>query len=365
MENRNSYEDSVEQEYEATNVSENSTEEKKKQKLKGTKKDKNQLVFAGVLLIVTLIGWMVMVMLEDRMINNQEMTQVVVAATEVPVGIELTTENMATYFVMEDRPANQIPESIVYTDAMKMIGQITCRNIHAKEMVTSDCFVKNSIYDELEDGVELSLELGSLGQSVSGILRAGDLVDIMVVVEVEQDEWQLEENVEKFEGDDIMLPIESSDDLSVQQGMEPREDKMTGEELLEGEAIVIGADGMVVGQNAEELTTGITGDYVADTVAENIRVTGVYNSGGEKTDVVEAAGGTMVATVINVHVPENLVEAILLAQEEGKITLVKVDEEKRLSKEEASDTTKSSIKEEEIDEPETENENEEDFGAVT
>ena len=47
----------------------------------------------------------------------------------------------------------------------------------------------------------------------------------------------------------------------------------------------------------------------------------------------------MIATVVNITVPKAMVDAILIAQEEGKITLVKVDEEAQLAQDGAPQAT--------------------------
>lgn len=337
--------------YEGVMDSSTSGKKKNKKNKKHTgKKAEGRLIVGAIAIIAAFVVFMVMTVLEDRIVNSVYTVPVVVAIAEVPVGVELTEENMAKYFAVEERDAEQIPDGITYSNGIGMVGKIVGRQIHVKEIVTYDCFVQETVFDDVEDGVELSLELGSLGQTVSGILRAGDLVDIKAVVnlstyamqkaEAESDAMEgKEEYPAAMEGMAPIEPVESEVTEVVGEGVLGENTELQNVEVaienteVEKEVIVLDEED-VLQQEALDLVYGVTGEYVAQTIAENVRVTGVFNSGGENTDAVESAGTTMVATVINITVPSHLVDAILIAQEEGTITLVKVDEEAQLERKE-------------------------------
>lgn len=316
-------------------------------------KGKGWVVTFAVSMLAAFVGFIVLTVIQDRIVNNVATTPVVVAVAEVPEGIVLTESNMALYFAIENRDAAQVPMGITYQNATGMIGKITDRVIHISEIVTTECFKVESKFDEIEDAVELSLELGSLGQTVSGTLRAGDLVDIMAVIRVMKNEDEALVELEPGlldvypEADTLLEPVTAVEG-EVTEGESVSESQGTDAgNTVEGDALlVLDENGEAVTDDELEfdLTYGVTGEYVSQLVAENIRVTGVYTSGGEATDTVEGAGGTMIATVVNITVPRALVDSILIAQEEGKITLVKVDEEAQLAKEGAdtvSDTTQT------------------------
>lgn len=317
------------------------------------KKGKGWVVTFAVSMLAAFILFIVLTVIQDRIVNNVATVPVVVAVAEVPQGIKLTESNMPLYFAIENRDATQVPAGITYPNATGMIGKITDRVIHASELVTTDCFKVETIYDEIEDSVELSLELGSLGQTVSGTLRAGDLVNIMAVVRVMKEEEEALVDLEPGlldvhpDADTLLEPVTTVEGTETTEG-EVVENVTDGTvETAEGESadgdavLVLDEDGNLSGDGEMEfdLTYGITGEYVSQLVAENVRVTGVYTSGGEATDTVEGAGGTMIATVVNITVPKAMVDAILIAQEEGKITLVKVDEEAQLAQDGAPQAT--------------------------
>lgn len=317
--------------------SQNGGKRKKKKTVAG--KGKGWVVTFAVSMLAAFIGFVVLTVIQDRIVNNVATTPVVVAIAEVPQGIELTEANMALYFAIENRDSSQVPTGIIYQNAGGMIGKITDRVIHISEIVTTECFKVETIYDEIEDAVEISLELGSLGQTVSGTLRAGDLVDIMAVIHVVKDEEEalidLEPGIMDLspEADTLLEPVTT---VEGGENTDVVTEEVTGQNDVSEESglLVFDENGELVEEEGElefDLAYGVTGEYVSQLVAKDVRVTGVYTSGGEATDVVENAGGTMIATVVNITVPRALVDSILIAQEEGKITLVKVDEEKELA----------------------------------
>lgn len=296
------------------------------------KKGKGMAVLCAGALLAAFICFVVMTVIQDRIVNDKATTPVVVAIADVPAGVKLTEGNMALYFAIENRDAEQVPMGITYPNATPLIGEITGRAIYTNEIVTSDCFRKETVFDDIEDAVELSLELGSLGQTVSGTLRPGDLVDIVAVIKIQKNE---DKSIVDLEPGIMDIPVpEGEDPLFTIDTTEGGENEEPVEEQLptldeNSNMIVIGTDGNVENDIDEEfdLSYGVTGEYVAQVVAENIRVTGVFTSGGAQ----DGTEGAMVATVINISVPRQYVNAILIALEEGKITLVKVNEELELT----------------------------------
>ena len=302
-----------------------------KRKPNAVKKGKGWAVTFMVSLLVSFIVFIVSTIVQDRILNTKVTTPVVVAIAEVPEGIKLTEGNMALYFAVQNRDSEQVPAGITYPNASPMIGKVTDRTIHVNEIITVDCFKAETKFDEIEDAVELSLELGSLGQTVSGTLRAGDLVDIIAVIKVEKKQEDPEAPVEGTPG---LMDIDMQGQAPLLT-IDPNEITGEAEVVKEEEDTIIMFDenGDVMEGTKEELdlSYGITGEYVAQLVAENIRVTNVFTSGGEQNGTT-TEGTAMIATVVNISVPRAYVDAILIAQAEGEITLVKVNEEMELSK---------------------------------
>lgn len=313
-----------------------SAKKRRRKKPNATKKGKGWAVAFLVAMLAAFVCFIVLTIIQDRILNTKATVPVVVAIAEVPEGIKLTEGNMALYFAVQNRDVDQTPAGITFPNATPMIGKITDRDIHMNEIITVDCFKEETKFDEIEDAVELSLELGSLGQTVSGTLRAGDLVDIIAVIKVEK---ELEDPNAPVDGVPGLLEI----DMTGQDPLLtiiPEETTDTGETVEEDDVIMFDEEGNIMEDTETEfdLSYGVTGEYVAQLVAENIRVTNVFTSGGEQNGAATEATA-MIATVVNVSVPRAYVDAILIAQEEGKITLVKVDEEKELLEENTDTTT--------------------------
>lgn len=321
------------------------SKKKKRRKSNATKKGKGWAVAFLVAMLCAFVGFIVLTVIQDRILNTKATVPVVVAIAEVPEGIKLTEGNMALYFAIQERDAEQTPTGIIYSTATPILGKITGRNIHINEIITADCFKEENQFDEIEDAVELSLELGSLGQTVSGTLRAGDLVDIIAVIKVEKEQQDPNALVETTPGlMDIDMegqpPLFTIDPNEIMEGTTTEEVEV---EVEDDTVIIFDENGEVLEGTKEELdlSYGITGEYVAQLVAENIRVTNVFTSGGEQNGAT-AETSNMIATVVNISVPRAYVDAILIAQEEGKITLVKVDEEAELMMNEEATTSATS-----------------------
>ena len=310
-----------------------STQEEKKvrrtKKKKSQKKDK-KITIAMVAIITAFIVFIVLLVIQDRIVNEGITRAVVVATKDIPAGTKLTQENMPNYMAVEVWPEEQIPDG-AYANGYGMVDRITGRDIKAKELLTESCFYEISFFDEVQDPVEISIALGDLGRAVAGTLRAGDLVDIKTVIRVKMDE-------EDTENDGSVTNVDSVPTV----GLEVPEVAVEGEATTEGaestvteiptvgitneeEAVILDMAGNVLVNPNLNLTYGVTGEYAVQTIAENVRVVAVYTSGGESTEQVEGAGGTMIATVINVVVPRSLQDSIYLAMAEGNIQLARVE----------------------------------------
>lgn len=317
---------------------------KKKKQVKAPKKKEGNIILATVCIITAFVVFMVLVAIKDRLVNGGTTANVVVAVAEVPKGAVLTEQNMSTYFVIEQRDAETVPAGIIYENARGMMGKTTGRVIHAKEIVTTDCFIDESYLDEIDDPVILALDLGSLGQTVSGVLRAGDVIDIRAIIKMPEQKSELD-GVLDINGGGLLGVDETYPgglfnidpvDVVDEEGTVP----VVPMETDRLESVSMDTKGEVLRQEEVDLAYGVTGEYVSQLLAENVRIVSVFTSGGERSDVVEAGGSSMVATVVNIAVPSSMVDSILIAKEEGKLTLVKVDEERRALAEENEEMEK-------------------------
>lgn len=290
-------------------------------------KENKKLIIATVAVILAFVTFFVLTVIQDRIINGAVTAPVVVAIKEVPAGVELNEQNMANYFDIEQRVIDQIPNTVTtYPNARNMFGKVTDRVIRPREIVTEDCFVSMGLYEGVDDPVEISLDLGAIGRSVGGILRAGDFVDIIAVIEVKEEE----------EGSDDEFPealpyiqaVESIEETANGEAADGETGEVSGEDIVAESVFNVAtaeqSENPII--NEEGVTYGITGSYLSQVLAENVRITRVFNSGGEDPEKAAANGTAMVATVVNIAVPKSKVDAILIAQQEGVISLARVEQ---------------------------------------
>jgi len=313
-------------------------EQAKVVKGKQTRFGDRKLIAAVVSILCAFVIFIVFLTIENHIVNDVEATSVVVAITDVPKGIVLTEENMPSYFAMQMRTTGELPAN-TFTSGYELVGKVTKDVIVANQIVTANCVVQEDFYADIEDPVEISIEVGKIGQAVGGILRAGDKVDINLVVDVAKQEEIVEE--EELEG----VALTDVPEISVMDGIEeedsfieetPVDDEEQEEAInetqevtvleIEGNELIVNNEGEIPDDTlaVDGMIYSITGRYGHVNIAKDVRVTGVYNSAGQGTKEAEAEGASQVATVINIVVPRNLEGIICLALEEGTLRLSRV-----------------------------------------
>lgn len=302
------------------------------------------------LLAVVAIGaavtvFVILTIIQNNLVNNVDRTGVVVALVDVPAGIVLTEENIPDYFGMESRPSADIPAGY-YTSGHALVGRVTSREIKAKEIVTASGIVGEDFYAGMEDPVEISIAADKIGQVVGGSLRAGDIVDIKVVIDLSSYYGKNETEEETPEGEaGILEPVtdtgtDTEPDVAAEGGAEAEESLDSGDgsqetgaagtepELPEG-FLETDTAGELLWElpglsEGSDLAYSVTGRYASVTVCEGVRVVNVYTSAGLDTAAAEADGSAQVATVINVVVPRHMEDDIFLALEEGTLRISRV-----------------------------------------
>lgn len=144
------------------------------------------LLAAGIFLLLLNV--------ETRQLAQYEKDSVVVAIADMADGKEITGENLAEYFALEERPVADIPEATC-REMEDLIGQYALGGIDAGSMITK------SMLGELQESygnvVLLGVNMEALAQSVAGTLRAGDVIDIYTVMVDEADNVVVEKALSK------------------------------------------------------------------------------------------------------------------------------------------------------------------------
>ena len=158
----------------------------KENKQKNVTKKEGQGKAWPVVLCLLLAGGIFALLLnvETRKLAEYEKGDVVVAIADVADSKEITKDNLAEYFAVEERPLSDIPEA-AYLTLDELVGQYAQNPIDTGSMITK------SMVGELQtgygDAVLLGVNMEALAQSVAGTLRAGDIIDIYTV-KVEEDD---------------------------------------------------------------------------------------------------------------------------------------------------------------------------------
>lgn len=158
----------------------------KENKQNNTNKKEKQGKVWPVVLCLLLAGGIFAVLLnvESRQLEQYEKGNVVIAIADVSDCKEITQENLAEYFAVEERPLSDIPKA-AYLELEDLVGQYAQGGIDAGSMVTRSML--GELGENYGSAVLLGVNMEALAQSVAGILRAGDEIDIYTVKVDEED----------------------------------------------------------------------------------------------------------------------------------------------------------------------------------
>lgn len=158
---------------------------KENKQINTTKKEGKGKVWPVVLCMLLAAGVFVLLLnVESRKLSQYETGSVVVAVSDVTEAKEITENNLAEYFAVEERPLSDIPEA-AYLSLNELIGQYVQNDIDAGSVITESML--GELQNSYGDAVLLGVNMEALAQSVAGTLRTGDVIDIYTV-KVEEDD---------------------------------------------------------------------------------------------------------------------------------------------------------------------------------
>lgn len=166
----------------------------KENKQNNTNKKEKQGKVWPVVLCLLLAGGIFAVLLnvESRQLEQYEKGNVVIAIADVSDCKEITKENLAEYFAIEERPLSDIPKA-AYLELEDLVGQYAQSGIDAGSMVTESML--GELGENYGNAVLLGVNMEALDQSVAGTLRAGDEIDIYTVMVDEEDNVIVEKSL--------------------------------------------------------------------------------------------------------------------------------------------------------------------------
>ncbi len=129
--------------------------------------------------LITAAGvFAVMTYLQRQALSDFEKREVYVAASDIPRGVILDETNYSEYMIQKSVDAQCVPDSVIL-DIRTAAGLSPAYDISKGTLLTDSMFISpETALSEMKDPVIAGFKTDDLSKAVSGILRAGDRIDI-------------------------------------------------------------------------------------------------------------------------------------------------------------------------------------------
>lgn len=310
-----------------------SSKKKSNKKKAKTNRGDSWIVAAILALVLAFVVFVVLLVIQKRVVTKSETVACIAAIAEVPEGVILTQENMVDYFTLVERPAADVPEGRYLSSGYAAVGRSTVRKMYPNELLTLDCIsdivFDETIYADIEDPVLISIDVQKIGNAVAGTLRPGDRVDVRVAVEYEEPNLDYYGGIGNFDGmklsdtpDASLVTDGENDQANLQAYLDKNAQQLDRINRI-NDANRFG----LINTDAEAYEGGTwshSHKYKAYEVLSNVYVYGVFTSGGEDAKMAADAGNVMTSTVLNLIIPSAFEDTVVLAISEGDIFISKV-----------------------------------------
>ncbi len=120
----------------------------------------------------------IMTYLQREVLSEFEKREVYVAAADIPVGTVINTENADDYLILKSVDAGSVPEECIDITAVSK-GAAPVFDISRGTVISAGMLVSYSDrLSGMQDPVLAGFKADDLSRAVSGVLRAGDIIDI-------------------------------------------------------------------------------------------------------------------------------------------------------------------------------------------
>lgn len=317
-------------------------DKEKKNKAKRTDSGDGTAAVALFALVAAILIFILLTMIQSNVVQNVDKKPVVVAIIDVPEGVLLDESNMAQYFGVEMRPTADLPLG-TYENGHDLVNKITSKPILAKEVITPSCLVKEDLFAGVEDPIIIGLEAGRISQAVAGTLRAGDVVDIHVIVKMSDSLLDGIDSSSFDTGKDNALSLEGVEPITgnTPAGVVITNQKEEEKKPDKGVYTPYSRKFNEMDFSEADCIWSPSGTYVSVSLLNNVKVYSVYTSSGVGTDAAETGGQKQVATVVNVIIPRSMASMFELASSDGDIYFSKVINPEPFEVEEAQEESQS------------------------
>lgn len=149
------------------------------EEIRKEKRSKINRILASIL--VAIVVWVAAIYAANSIINESRHIQVYRVKQNMASGTKITQGNAGEYLEKCSMAEDSLPDGYV-TDESVLYNTFTNRDYVAKEIITTHGVKsKQSMIENIENPVELSVAVASIDAAVGGILREGDFINIYSV----------------------------------------------------------------------------------------------------------------------------------------------------------------------------------------
>lgn len=147
------------------------------------KKIYRKLIIIGIVSIIVFVGALY---LQKSLLNPNGTSYVVVAQGQIEKNTVVSEDNIDKLFEVEERDSDFIVDNAI-TNKEQLLNKTIKVPMEGKEQVTFSKVEENNQLESIEKPIEVSLRANDISQIVGGILRTGDLINIVFINEVSKE----------------------------------------------------------------------------------------------------------------------------------------------------------------------------------
>lgn len=152
----------------------------KRRSAQESKPSNKSLTRVVVSVLAVVLVWFGMVQVERYVLTDKAVASVIVASTDIPNGTLITEDNVANYFSTKEVNASLVTATSV-SDITQLYGK-ALTDISSGEIITTNRIFNTAwVNEKYNNPVEISFTVKGAEAAVNGVLRAGDLVNVMTL----------------------------------------------------------------------------------------------------------------------------------------------------------------------------------------
>ncbi len=175
-----------------------------------------------IALILAILAFFIVIFIEQKMLNDYEKATVVVAVKNISAYTKLDVTNINEYFAVVE-----VPKDFKMSGSYSRINDINTNAVIKYDIEEGEQLTKNKIVSvedevllEYKEPVSVSLKVENISYAVSGTLKRGDIVDVIVTNDLENECTIIKKNVfilgaYDSSGNEVIVSNENSNDSVV------------------------------------------------------------------------------------------------------------------------------------------------------